>query len=373
MSHFTVLVAADSREQLDERMAPYYEQYHPGDGEEFENAYAKGWVEFDDKRDECLAEWNGGLEIKVVELDNGERLFPWDEQFKQPDPERSGWQITVIPEDAKELTLTPKEFYSSFDEFVEDWHGYKSGERIGYWHNPNAKWDWWSVGGRWNGLLKLKNENGRPDTATRGRPGVMGSLNTDEDRADSALTRDIDWEVMRNEDRDRHEKRHLALHAGLEFANRCETIEDAIAAAEEMAIDIGEKIPGWFPLAPGKLEESYGSNPEQSHDIWPTILDYARHQLAEHYALIERGVDFFMTTYDETRELLLPYDEYMKKYSTPARTYAFVDTEGTWVERGSMGWFGMSHDEDDGYDEYFWKFVESLGKDQRVFVVDCHI
>lgn len=25
----------------------------------------------------------------------------------------------------------------------------------GYWRNPNAKWDFWSVGGRWRGLLKL--------------------------------------------------------------------------------------------------------------------------------------------------------------------------------------------------------------------------
>ena len=30
----------------------------------------------------------------------------------------------------------------------------------GYWYNPNARWDWYSVGGRWAGQLKLKNAEG---------------------------------------------------------------------------------------------------------------------------------------------------------------------------------------------------------------------
>lgn len=39
-----------------------------------------------------------------------------------------------------------------------------------YWTNPNAKWDWFEVGGRWSGRLRLKNG----------------------ERADSALLCDID-------------------------------------------------------------------------------------------------------------------------------------------------------------------------------------
>ena len=30
----------------------------------------------------------------------------------------------------------------------------------GYWHNPNARWDWYSIGGRWAGKLKLKKAEG---------------------------------------------------------------------------------------------------------------------------------------------------------------------------------------------------------------------
>lgn len=29
-------------------------------------------------------------------------------------------------------------------------------QKRGYWHNPHAYWDWWEIGGRWHGMLRLK-------------------------------------------------------------------------------------------------------------------------------------------------------------------------------------------------------------------------
>ena len=48
----------------------------------------------------------------------------------------------------------PKEYL----EFVEDDNcdtDEETGKR-GYWENPNAKWDWWEIGGRWKGFLNTK-------------------------------------------------------------------------------------------------------------------------------------------------------------------------------------------------------------------------
>lgn len=41
-----------------------------------------------------------------------------------------------------------------------DFCGYKlENGRWGYWHNPNAKWDWsWVVGGRWSGSMLAKRD-----------------------------------------------------------------------------------------------------------------------------------------------------------------------------------------------------------------------
>ena len=66
--------------------------------------------------------------------------------------------------------------------------------------NPNKRWDWWQVGGRWSGFLKLK-----PGASGQlGSRGLMGSHFADgKDRADQALKGDVDLEGMRGEAGDR--------------------------------------------------------------------------------------------------------------------------------------------------------------------------
>ncbi len=81
---------------------------------------------------------------------------------------------------------------SPYAEFEEDEDGdldEKTGKR-GYWCNPNAKHDCWMVGGRWRGLLKLR----------EGKTGQYGNASwtnkdqpTDPARCDSAKVRDCDF------------------------------------------------------------------------------------------------------------------------------------------------------------------------------------
>ncbi len=51
-----------------------------------------------------------------------------------------------------------KDCYEDFDTFIKDWAGHTKDEdgRYGYYENPNAKWDWYAVGGRWSGELRDK-------------------------------------------------------------------------------------------------------------------------------------------------------------------------------------------------------------------------
>lgn len=51
-------------------------------------------------------------------------------------------------------------------EFVED-EDFDADEgtgRRGYWENPNARWDWYVIGGRWGGMLRLR-DGSRADVA----------------------------------------------------------------------------------------------------------------------------------------------------------------------------------------------------------------
>lgn len=65
------------------------------------------------------------------------------------------------PDDVDELL---KPFYeahpagSPYMEFVEDETVEVDDvtQKRGYWHNPQGYWDWWTVGGRWCGMLRLK-------------------------------------------------------------------------------------------------------------------------------------------------------------------------------------------------------------------------
>ena len=80
---------------------------------------------------------------------------------------------------------------SPYAEFEEDEDGELNealGKR-GYWHNPNAKYDYWVCGGRWRGQLKLKD----------GRTGAYGEASwmnknavVDVTRCDMALVSDCD-------------------------------------------------------------------------------------------------------------------------------------------------------------------------------------
>lgn len=125
MSHFTVLVAADDEKDLKAKLQPYHEYECTGIKDEY--------VQFSvDEQTEC------------------ERDF---------------------------LENQSKFNCKTFAQYMQDWHGYELHlGKWGRWTNPNKKWDWWVIGGRWGGLLKTKTG----------------------DRVDSAIVSEVDWEAMRN-------------------------------------------------------------------------------------------------------------------------------------------------------------------------------
>lgn len=54
-------------------------------------------------------------------------------------------------------------------------------------------------------------------------------------------------------------------------------------------------------------------------------------------------------------------------------SYALVDSNGDWHEKGQMGWFGVSSNENSDWPKGFKKLLEKENPDDYVVCVDCHI
>lgn len=154
MSHFTVGVFLDGTKTLEELLAPYQEN-NMGD-------CPKEFMEFNDVTDECTKEYQDESdEIKIK--------------------------------------------YSTLENYIEEYHGYKKDEefgRYGYWENPNKKWDWWQIGGRWSFSLLVKNDAERVIDRFQKNNSVDGY-----GWVDAAKVKDIEFKLMAEQNKTNFEKR----------------------------------------------------------------------------------------------------------------------------------------------------------------------
>lgn len=181
MSHFTVLVVGENPE---EQLAPYQENNC--------DTCPKQYLQFFDQEKGFQHEWENG-KTKMVLVD-GKYLFPWDEKFRVPGKFGHGTDTHKVPDHLKIEEVSFQKIYSSFTQFVHKYHGKKirdpEKKRYGYWENPNAKWDYYTIGGRWAGFFKLK----------KGKKGIIGKKSwtnegkeIDKDRTDQSRKKDIDF------------------------------------------------------------------------------------------------------------------------------------------------------------------------------------
>jgi hypothetical protein len=160
MSHFVVyVIGAKNEAEVSEKLDPFWE-LDLGPEEIKVHPYARFSVEF-----------------TIAQLEND--FLNW----KEENPE---WAEKYVYDDAIA--------------WVTGWHEYDLNEEeggYGYWCNPDAKWDWFLIGGRWCGMFPLKDgvegEKGR-------LPMIMRGEEVPDDRFDISMKKDIDWDAMVDED-----------------------------------------------------------------------------------------------------------------------------------------------------------------------------
>lgn len=168
---------------------------------------------FEDYTEELKAEYENGA-ADCIKLSNGKIVslyqYPlygnfiikdglvYKKQFGQLKHEKRNKQ-------AKKMTALPnlpyKKRYKTLGEFAEDAKGMEYDEEsdgYGYWYNPNAFWDWYSIGGRWPRMFLVKEDCKDYSVGERSWTCRDSEFKAPEGYKWTAAARkkDIEWKVM---------------------------------------------------------------------------------------------------------------------------------------------------------------------------------
>jgi hypothetical protein len=356
MSHFAVLVIGEDYEK---QLAPYHEFECTGEDneyvreidktEEYREKYLKGTVARLKLPDGQLVEFfdeKGEWKPEYSQPDTGSALFPRKTYF--------------VPEGHEQVEVPAKDV-QSFADWVSGWAGLdiiehggtvdlEDKHKYGYTllneqgevqvcidrTNPDKKWDWYQVGGRWTGFFKLK----AGAQGLTGEPGLMTKAAKD-GYADQAVKSVIDFAGMQKEAADEAAERYDKLDAVI-AGRRWKTWKGFLEYVDKKDMSI---------------EEARDSYHDQS--VVKDVSAWEREQ--------KMWVELDM--YDCTRE------EFIESAARKSIMTFAVVKDGKWYQRGEMGWWGVVRDEKeyDAWEEEFTKLIGSLPRDTLLTVVDCHI
>lgn len=345
MSHFTVLVIGNDPE---EQLAPYQENNMGDCPEEF--------LEFHDEEESHRKEYENDSVKKVV-MPDGRILNEWDEEFRVKGSIGLGGNSHKVPSNLEIREVPFTELYATFEEYMSEWCGYNERDekigKYGYWENPNCKWDWYQLGGRWCGFFKLKSPNMAKNL---GEPGVFG--NEPKHDSDQAYKRQIDFEGMMEASgkvaADRYD-RVAKLFGGTIPHLEISWKKDMFDGGKYEKIDHEEK------------QKLYHDQPalKQLSDMRKKVWDDRDNPDRE----LIIGLDWNFEQYQVSRE------EYIQRARNNSFTTFAVLKDGKWYEKGSMGWFGFVADEKDNGEwcNQIATLIQDLPDDTLLSVYDCHI
>lgn len=231
----------------------------------------------------------------------------------------------------------------SFIEYIESYCGYQfchENQSFGYYENPNAKWDWFSIGGRWSNFFKLK-EKGK--------------------YSDSALVRDIDFDGMRTNAAN-NAKKHYEVIENL-MGGTIPTIEKSW----EQCIKEYTNENGDF----NRIDALNFYNNQEGVKNFNRAIDNITEEKGKKLGIDILSIRFYgrIDNYQITKE------EYINNaYNSAISTFALVK-DGKWYEKGEMGWFGISTDKVSSsvWNSKINELLNSLDDNTLITIIDCHI
>ena len=292
------------------------------------------FLKFEDKSDEAAARYQSD-KIQVIRYPDDSLVQACDHPFYDRFVIRENTILEHFSEEdggdreteeSKSLTLIPEYPVSSrysFEQYCEEYFGYSRDPdgHWGYYYNPRATWDWYSIGGRFSGELLAKED----------AESVLRLLDVEDKEADhpegfrwvnGARMKDIAWEKM-------HELKVANSRSDYDrLSEAFRTHDDSNLGFLAKITDDG--IAGWGNMLyiKGETEDEF---------------------------MARRGA-----TKDDTH---------------PLSVFAFVDSLGEWHASGDMGWFGFASNEkpERAWHDELKALTEAIDPDDFVVIVDCHI
>ena len=291
------------------------------------------------------------FKVLVIGENVEEQLAPYDENLEVEPYIDPNWNFDVEIADAREWYSENPDSAVDLEDVDSILYHYtdgadiraENGKRVRYTtYNPDSKWDYWTVGGRYNATFRIKPDADPEDYApsTYHWSENYGTPSDHDHASDCAIKRAIDFSAMVKVARQRAE------------------------ADWEKYLEATEGLPAhtltWAEFSP------------QFNSVAEARAAYNTPWLAA-----VRGLGWF---YDPVETLFLKADDPKAAYVANAEVLAVsgfyaVVQDGQWEARGDMGWFGFSDGKVDGT---AWRLcvadrIHSLSEDTRLTVVDCHI
>jgi hypothetical protein len=290
----------------------------------------------------------------------------WDTR-RWPDGLGRRPKVLEAPVGWYEVELTASE-HMSFPEFIEYWHGYsgiRQGETPDYEdahssgfyvmddagevlqvfrrYNPQGYWDWYEIGGRFAGELRVF----EPSKAVPGADHWSGAA--PENGFDICQKGNLDLAAMLET---RKRARRDLINQIAERADiSLETLE-RVLHLERQANDL------WMELTePRPRGEAY--------------LEWVRQHFEEHDLMQKVSAAVFDTPRLKEGQTL---EEYIAD-TVPISVHAVVK-DGKWHQRGRAGMFASMHEETmsaEEWKEFQTKLIHDLPDGHWITVVDCHV
>lgn len=252
--------------------------------------------------------------------------------------------VVFVPADEnfEEEFKEHKEDYETIEEFAKDYYGYEKNEN-GEWGrmtNPNAKWDWYQLGGRWSGdFIRLKKDakgvEGEPSWSNEGSTGI-----------DAARKGDIDFKSIKDDAEKVGRARYKEV---MEVFNGVLPVLDHV----------------WADMIDDKNEKYNKLSIEDKRTMY-------HNQSAIKLVNLHNGV---LGYFFEISEFDCTEDEYAeRKRKSAFSTFAAIK-DGKWYEKGEMGWWACVIDEKEqgDWDKEQEDLLSDVDDDTLISIYDCHI